>query len=134
MPDRATPTAEAPKRRRGGQPGNLNALKYGEHSPRLRNDFSAFPRQTRLLIAAAIWVAYKHELQALPPPRSAEARRKAHRAALIQLRDCFQTLDLTRNLTHLDVLRSLRPMFEHELAAYEARRELRLKWARAAPG
>lgn len=133
MPDHATPTPDAPKRRRGAPRGNLNALKYGQFSPRLGIDLRAFPRQTRLVVAAAIWTAYKQQINAVPPPRSAQARRNAHREALRQLRDCLQTLDFSRNVTHLDVVRSLRPMFEHELAAYEARRQRRTTPAPLAP-
>ncbi len=77
------------------------------------------------MVAAAIWIAYKHQLKAFPPPWTQETRRKAHRAALLQLYDCLKTLDFSGTVTHWDMVDSLRPMVEPELAAYEASRRRR---------
>ena len=120
-------TAAAPPRRRGGQPGNLNAVKTGQYSPRFRLDLGLFPPKTRQVITSSISVALRAEVKALPYPPPPGARQQAYWRALKRVLDCMKTLDLTTELTHQDVIVCFHPIFQAEVAAHIARKKRKNK-------
>ena len=112
MPQDPTATSEAPRRRRGAQPGNANAVKTGQYSRRFRLGLNLFPPRTRRVVALSIYTAITQELGALPYPPPPGAREKACWRALRRVYDCMTTLDFSSgHITHQDIVNCLVPIF-----------------------
>jgi hypothetical protein len=119
-------TTGQPPRRRGAPKGNLNAYKYGVHSAGLHVDDSALPPDMRAAFRAAIALAIRAEVAALPRPHTTEQRRRATIAGLRRVFACLGTVDWRRprpdSQVRLEFLLALQPVLRPTLHTTEARK------------